>query len=61
MEWSRLSFAWSGAGADPICSEPESAPGPQTSGAGAAQKLAAPQHWSESRPTAPYSCHEALC
>ena len=32
-----------GAGADPIWSE--SAPGPQTSGAGAAQKVAAPQHW----------------
>ena len=27
-----------GAGADPIWSEPESAPGPRTSGAGAAQK-----------------------
>ena len=27
-----------GAGADPIWSEPESAPGPQNSGAGAAQK-----------------------
>ena len=27
-----------GAGADPICSEPKSAPGPRTSGAGASQK-----------------------
>ena len=27
-----------GGGADPIWSEPESAPGPRTSGAGAAQK-----------------------
>ena len=31
-----------GAGAKPISSEPESAPGPRTSGA--AQKVAAPQH-----------------
>ena len=34
--WSRLFLP--GAGADPIWSEPESAPGPWTSGAGAAQK-----------------------
>ena len=34
--WSRLFLP--GAGADPIWSEPESAPGPRTSGAGAAQK-----------------------
>ena len=34
--WSRLFLP--GAGADPILSEPESAPGPWTSGAGAAQK-----------------------
>ena len=33
-----------GAGADQIWSEPESAPGPRTSGAGAAQKVAAPHH-----------------
>ena len=31
-------FFLPGAGADPIWSEPESAPGPRTSGAGAAQK-----------------------
>ena len=43
--WSRLFYAWSrsrpnlvGAGADPIWSEPESAPGPWTSGAGATKK-----------------------
>ena len=30
-------FFLSGAGADPIWSEPESAPGPRTSGAGAAK------------------------
>ena len=40
--WSRLFLP--GAGADPIWSEPEAAPGPRTSGAGAAQKVAAPQH-----------------
>ena len=34
--WSRRFLP--GAGANPIWSEPESAPGPQTSGAGAAQK-----------------------
>ena len=31
--------------ADPIWSEPESAPGPRTSRVGAAKKVAAPQHW----------------
>ena len=41
--WSRLFLP--GAGADPILSEPESAPGPRTFGAGAAKKMAAPQHW----------------
>ena len=40
--WSR--FFLPGAGADPIWSEPEAARGPRTSGAGAAQKVAAPQH-----------------
>ena len=34
-----------GAGADPIWLEPESAPGPRTLETGAAQKVAAPQHW----------------
>ena len=34
--WSRLFLP--GAGADPILSEPELAPGPWTSGAGGAQK-----------------------
>ena len=41
--WSRLFLP--GAGADQIWSEPESAPGPRTSEAGAAKKVAAPQHW----------------
>ena len=36
--WSRSRPNLFGAGADPICSEPESAPGPWTSAAGAAQK-----------------------
>ena len=36
--WSRSRLFLPGAGADPIWSEPESAPGPRTSGAGAAQK-----------------------
>ena len=36
---------FAGAGADLIWSEPELAPGPRTSGAGDAQKVAAPQHW----------------
>ena len=40
---SRSRLFWPGARADPIWSE--SAPGPQTSGAGATQKVAAP-HWS---------------
>ena len=31
--WSRLFLHGAGADPDPICSEPESAPGPQTSGA----------------------------
>ena len=35
---SRLFLPGAGAGADPIWSEPESAPGPRTSGAGAAKK-----------------------
>ena len=39
--WSRLFLP----GADPIWLEPESAPRPKTSGAGAVQKGAAPQHW----------------
>ena len=39
--WSRLFLP--GAGADPVWSEPESAPGPRT--CGAAQKVAALQHW----------------
>ena len=34
--WSRL--VWPGAGADPIWSEPDLAPGPWTSGAGATKK-----------------------
>ena len=38
--WSRSRPNLVGAGADPIWSEPESAPGPWTSGAGAAQKSA---------------------
>ena len=38
-----------GAGADPIWLEPESAPGPRTSETGAAQKVAAPQHWKQQR------------
>ena len=45
--WSRLEPPFlAGAGSDPIWLklERESAPGPQTSGAGAAQKVAAPQH-----------------
>ena len=36
--WSRLFLPGAGAGADPSRSEPESAPGPWSSGAGAAQK-----------------------
>ena len=36
--WSRSRLFLPGAKADPIWSEPESAPGPGTSGAGAAQK-----------------------
>ena len=40
----RAAFFLPGAGADPIWSEPESSPGPRTSGAGAAKKGAAPQH-----------------
>ena len=38
-----------GAGADPICSEPDLAPVPRTSGARAAQKVAAPQHCSNAQ------------
>ena len=36
--WSRSRLFLPGAGADPIWPEPESAPGPWTSGAGATQK-----------------------
>ena len=36
--WSRLFLPGAGARADPIWSEPELAPGPRTSGAGAAPK-----------------------
>ena len=43
MKFSIL-YSLPGSGADPIWSEPESAPGPRTSGAGAAKKVAAPQH-----------------